>query len=76
MLVNLFECGIVLALAIALQVSAAGTSADAKVPDQRTAVQRYTMGDGRSQGEGTRLGMAYQLADGQVVFVPEGNPAK
>lgn len=72
LLVNLFECGVVLALAIALEVNVAKRTAEARVPDERTSVTSYTVGDGKSQGEGTRLGIAYRLADGQVIFVPEG----
>lgn len=71
LLVNLFECGVVLALAIALEVSVARNAAGARVPEQRTRVARFTVGDGQSQGEGTRLGIAYRLADGQVICVPE-----
>jgi hypothetical protein len=33
-------------------------------------VQKVT--DKTLSGQGTRLGVAYQLADGQVVYVPEG----
>jgi len=33
-------------------------------------VQKVT--DQTLSGQGTRLGVAYQLADGQVVYVPEG----
>jgi len=37
---------------------------------QEIKVQKVT--DRTLSGQGTRLGVAYQLADGQVVYVPEG----
>jgi len=39
----------------------------------RIKVQRVT--DRTLSGQGTRLGVAYQLADGQVVYVPEDSAA-
>lgn len=38
---------------------------------QRTVVRRLTKEVGA--GDGTRLGTAYRLADGSVVYVPEGS---
>jgi hypothetical protein len=35
-------------------------------------VQKVT--DRTLSGQGTRLGVAYKLASGQVVYVPEGTP--
>jgi hypothetical protein len=32
------------------------------------------MSDEKKAGEGTRLGVAYQLSDGSVVYVPEDTP--
>src|SRR5688572_6733615 len=48
-------------------------NADLEIITKRGAeinVQKVT--DRTLSGQGTRLGVAYQLADGQVVYVPEG----
>lgn len=72
LMVNVFDCAVVLALGLALLVQhGKATAADASVPDQRTAVPHYKIGHGDSRGDGTRLGIAYQLDNGEVVFVPE-----
>lgn len=39
---------------------------------EKIRVQKVT--DRTLSGQGTRLGVAYELADGQVVYVPEGAP--
>lgn len=81
---NLFDLGVVFALgfgiAILAQVSkhdparaaeALKQSAEA-VPEQAAALKRFRSTDESLGGNGTRLGTAYRLADGEVVYVPEG----
>jgi len=41
-----------------------------------TSITAYEMSGEMSEGNGERLGTAYRLANGQIVYVPEdGNPA-
>lgn len=81
---NLFDLGVVFALgfgiAILAQVSkhdparaaeALQKSAEA-VPEQAATLKRFRSTDENLGGNGTRLGTAYRLADGEVVYVPEG----
>lgn len=72
LLVGLFDCALVLVLAVALhaQRTTHGAPAD-PVPAERRALPRFRRAEGEAHGDGARLGVAYQLADGQVVFVPE-----
>ncbi|MGV3607170.1 MAG: DUF2149 domain-containing protein [Planctomycetaceae bacterium] len=35
-------------------------------------IERLTPSDNTLSGEGTKLGTAYQLKDGQIIYVPEG----
>lgn len=69
LLVGLFDGALVLALAIALQVGAPAT--DSAIPEQHEALPRYQQAPGRAAGDGSRLGIAYRLANGEVVFVPD-----
>lgn len=72
LMVNVFDCAVVLALGLSLLVNPQPKPpADADVPAQRTPVPSYRVAEGQSRGEGTRLGIAYQLDNGEVVFVPE-----
>ena len=81
---NLFDLGVVFALgfgiAVMAQVSskspeaakAALKSADAeKVPENTNPLERYRSTDETLGGNGTRLGTAYKLANGDIVYVPE-----
>lgn len=43
-----------------------------KTPD---GIERYTAADGAGEGRGRRVGVAYELDDGQIIYVPEGSPA-
>jgi hypothetical protein len=40
----------------------------------RTSVKVRKVTSEKKAGEGTRLGVAYELPDGSVVYVPEGTP--
>lgn len=82
---NLFDLGVVFALgfgiAILAQVSrhdparaAAALKSAEQVPEQAAALRRFRSTDQDLGGNGTRLGTAYRLADGEVVYVPEGGP--
>lgn len=76
LLVGLFDGALVLALALGLQARPAPNSAndDADpVPVQREHLPRYRAADGQAQGDGSRLGVAYRLANGEVVFVPDAS---
>jgi hypothetical protein len=42
------------------------------ITKQGTEIKVQKVTDKTLSGQGTRLGVAYQLADGQVVYVPEG----
>lgn len=44
------------------------------IEKDRQQVKVRKMTDQKKGGEGTRLGVAYQLPDGSVVYVPEGAP--
>lgn len=80
---NLFDLGVVFALgfgiAILAQVAKRDPAQAAKalqkspeaVPEQAAALHRYRSTDDHLGGNGTRLGTAYRLASGDVVYVPE-----
>lgn len=40
-----------------------------------TKIEAYRISGQTAQGDGERLGTAYRLADGQIIYVPEGNDA-
>lgn len=72
LLVGLFDCALVLVLALALQVSQGKAPAvGAEVPRERRELPKYRVADGKAEGDGARLGVAYQLPNGEVVFVPD-----
>ncbi|MGE0707510.1 MAG: DUF2149 domain-containing protein [Planctomycetota bacterium] len=79
---NLFDVALVFAVALllaALQGSrlvqrAAGGGDPA--PQARVPLARYRLGRGERRGEGVRLGVAYRLASGEVVYVPEGREGR
>ncbi|MCA8959933.1 MAG: DUF2149 domain-containing protein [Planctomycetes bacterium] len=87
-LANFFDLGLVFALAfmVALLASlqrieiverapmkvtdpASGEAVDA----DRTRIDRYRESRSTRGGEGTRLGTAYRLRSGEVIYIPEGN---
>jgi hypothetical protein len=72
LLVGLFDCALVLVLAIALQVQQEkDAAAGAQVPKERRELPKYRVAEGKAEGDGARLGIAYQLPNGEVVFVPD-----
>jgi len=76
---NLFDVALVFMIALALalfsQVAGNGVpnSAAPEQPDVRRAekLERYRVSRETSKGEGTRLGTAYRLPNGDVVYVPD-----
>lgn len=75
LLVNFFDCALVLALAflVAAERRAAATGGD-PVTERRERLERYRPTTTSRTGPGQRLGVAYRLEDGQVVYVPEAAP--
>ena len=37
-------------------------------------ISRYKAGKGTGEGKGKRVGVAYELENGQIIYVPEDNP--
>ena len=72
--VNVFDCAVVLALGLALAIGR-GREGDrgVRIPSDRSQLQHHRLADGTSAGDGARLGIAYRLSTGDVVFVREGN---
>ncbi len=85
-LVNLFDLWMVFSIALLLalvnylQFKSVASSAAAEAdnsgtpvkPDQQTEkLDHYRISHEKLQGEGTRLGTAYQLSSGEVVYVPD-----
>lgn len=67
---NLFDVAMVFAAALVVSWSAAHTSASESVDDTQRLDGLMETGARRS-GSGERLGMAYRLEDGRIVYVPE-----
>jgi hypothetical protein len=81
-LLNLFDLWIAFAVALLLAMigyyGKTGTTADAGVQAQLEAlkakgiqVQHYRATRDKLTGQGQRLGIAFRLANGEVVYVPE-----
>jgi hypothetical protein len=84
---NLFDVAMVLAVALLLAVElsmairASGAAAatpeqpgegkDQVRPEATKALKRHRVSRERAQGKGDRLGTAYRLESGEVVYVPE-----
>jgi hypothetical protein len=76
LLVNVFDCGLVFSLAVFLMGQRTPTTSAAdSVPEDRHAMVRFSATDDRLDGEGQRLGVAYRLPSGEVVYVPDTGPA-
>ncbi|MCA8971342.1 MAG: DUF2149 domain-containing protein [Planctomycetes bacterium] len=79
MLVNFFDCAIVFATALLLisQANVQGRREQApgaqqeQVETDRVDLQHYRAGSDRAKGDGVRLGVAYRLATGDVIYVPD-----
>ncbi|MFN3241075.1 MAG: DUF2149 domain-containing protein [Planctomycetota bacterium] len=76
-LVNLFDLWMVFAFALLLMLAnsaldASSTSADAPVDPSHPQLPDPMRASGRElDGQGTRLGTAYRLASGSIVYVPD-----
>lgn len=68
---NLFDAILVLTVALLASLSAAHAKAARAVPDGQRLEGFVDTGIERA-GQGERLGVAYRLADGRLVYVPEG----
>lgn len=72
---NLFDAILVLTVALLVSLSAAHAKAARAVPDGQKLDGFVDTGVERA-GQGERLGVAYRLADGRLIYVPEpGAPA-
>ena len=75
---NLFDVGMVLvaalilALAVAWKTNPSGKPAMEKLKAEAVKLDRYRPTDKELGGEGERLGAAYRLKNGDVVYVPDG----
>jgi hypothetical protein len=85
LLVNFFDCAIVFALGfmialLARQPSGAAATAGpgerpgAEVPGGAVR-ERFRIAHEKAKGAGERLGIAYRLPSGDVVYVPDGGAA-
>lgn len=84
---NFFDLGVILALGFMVPLMAklalASPNASAAKPgpsslaDQQVKVDHYRPSQDPISGEGTRLGVAYRLKSGEVVYVPDpSTPAR
>ena len=70
---NFFDVGIVFALGFLLALlSAMGLSTLPIKEDQTVELPHHRESDSTMGGEGVRLGTAYRLSSGEVVYVPDG----
>jgi hypothetical protein len=77
LLVNVFDCGLVFALALFLAAKdPAGAQEKDPVPENRQELSTYSATQEPLSGNGQRLGIAYQLPSGEVVYVPDLDAAK
>lgn len=82
-LVNLFDLWMVFSIALLLALVAASrlpefsadatstTSTELPSTDQRSKLDRFRVSNEKLTGEGQRLGTAYRLKNGEVVYVPD-----
>lgn len=90
-LVNLFDLWIVVVVALTLALAGrsssssgspaesadAGTPTSTEVPAERQiAMPKFRPSDSTLTGQGQRLGTAYRLSSGEVVYVPEAPEKK
>ncbi|MCU0864407.1 MAG: DUF2149 domain-containing protein [Planctomycetes bacterium] len=67
---NLFDAILVLVVALLVALSSAHGRAE-RSPQQTERLEGFVDTGVRRAGDGRRLGVAYRLADGKVVYVPE-----
>lgn len=81
-LVNLFDLWMVFSIALLLALVAAsrltelshsenGSRADSLPEKEASKLQQYRVSHEKLTGEGQRLGTAYRLTNGEVVYVPD-----
>lgn len=68
---NMFDLWVVFAVALLLALAGRASRRDAPT-EQMLKLDRFTVGDDRLTGAGERLGTAYRLQSGEVVYVPDG----
>lgn len=68
---NMFDLWVV--FAVALLLALASRSTQQRAPTEQTMkLERFSVGDAQLTGAGERLGTAYRLQSGEVVYVPDG----
>lgn len=80
-----FAAALLLALVGARQISAEQARQDSSkesaeenkehlesIQQQKVKMERYKVSDKKLRGEGERLGTAYRLQSGEVIYVPDG----
>ncbi len=72
-LANLFDAGMVFALAlvVALVTALGARSEGLRVDPDAPRLERYRASTREAGGEATRLGTAYRLRNGDVIYVPD-----
>lgn len=86
-LVNLFDVWMVFSIALLLALVAASklpglaqaepSNSTSSVPDQQAnKLEHYRVSHDQLSGEGQRLGTAYRLKNGEVVYVPDVTPSE
>jgi hypothetical protein len=79
-LLNLFDVWIAFAVALLLasvsyrQVAKESTPAMTVIQKERQQLEHYRMSTETTGGDGERLGIAYRLKNGEVIYVPENKP--
>ena len=78
---NLFDVGVVFALGLVVALAGSShtetsssmdrRSGDPTPAERRESLVDFDVGARRAGGEGQRLGTAYRLADGRVIYVPD-----
>ncbi|MDD5349641.1 MAG: DUF2149 domain-containing protein [Chthoniobacteraceae bacterium] len=79
-LLNLFDVWIAFAVALLLasisyqQLTKEGSPGMAVIQKDRQKMEHYRVSDETKGGDGQRLGVAYRLKNGEVIYVPENKP--
>lgn len=72
---NLFDVAMVFAVALLValftQVPTSQQARDGLVPQVGDRLEHFQTGDREAGGQGVRLGIAYRLPSGEVIYVPE-----
>jgi hypothetical protein len=79
-LLNLFDVWIAFAVALLLasvsyqQFTKEGSPEMAAIQKERQKIEHYSVSKETKGGDGERLGIAYRLKTGEVIYVPEKKP--